>query len=457
MDDKATILVVDDEENMRESYNIILKDKYNVLLSAGGKEALEILNREQVDIVLLDILMPDMDGIEVLKEVKKNHDTEVIMITAVNAVKTAIQAIKSGAYDYIPKPFEVADLLAVIQKALEKRDLTREIIYLKSELEQYTFENMLGNSKQMLGLFDLISQAGQNQSTILISGESGTGKELVARAIHKNGTRKNKPFIAVDCSAIPENLVESELFGHEKGAFTDATVQKLGKFELAGQGTIFLDEIGNLPLDIQSKILRAIESREITRVGGNKTINIGARIITATNIDLTKAIKDGKFREDLYYRLNVIPILVPPLRDRKEDIPLLIEHFIGYFNKILKKNVKGISKEALQLMMKYNWPGNVRELRNIIERLVALGSEDTISHTRLPFEILLSEENAVSSQELNSLKKARAEFEKRFILKVLEKTNWNQTKAAKLLNIHRNALIYKINVLNLRPKFHNSK
>ncbi|OGS09088.1 MAG: hypothetical protein A2204_06045, partial [Elusimicrobia bacterium RIFOXYA1_FULL_47_7] len=301
-----------------------------------------------------------------------------------------------------------------------------------------------GDSPAMEGVFSVIKDVADTQSTVLITGESGTGKELVARAIHFSSARKKKPFVAVDCAAIPESLFESELFGHEKGSFTDATSQKLGKFELAGDGTIFLDEIGNLRHDIQSKILRVLETREVQRVGGSKVIKVDARIISATNIDLRKAVNDGKFRQDLYYRLNVIPVHLPPLRERTGDIPKLINYYIGYFNTRFGKSVRGVSKEALDILNGYSWPGNVRELKNLIERLVSLGKEETITHKRLPLDILIPDDAVASEADNFSLKEARGDFEKGLILKVLKKTSGNQTKAAQILGIHRNALINKI-------------
>ncbi|MDD5687856.1 MAG: sigma-54 dependent transcriptional regulator [Elusimicrobia bacterium] len=449
---KSTILVVDDDLSVIESYKILLEDKYNVLIANDGTKALEILQKESVNLVLLDILMPGMDGLETLKKIKEDNEVEVIMITAVRTVRTAIQAVKLGAYDYITKPFDIDDLLATINKVLEKQGLNRQIIYLKAALKNYIYENMVGKSEKITKVFNMISEVSNNDSTILITGESGTGKELIARAIHNKGSRKDKPFIAVDCASIPENLVESELFGHEKGAFTDATTQRIGRFELSSGGTLFLDEIGNLKLDIQSKILRVLEEREIQRIGSSKIIKIDSRIISATNVDLKKAVKAGQFREDLYYRLNVIPIFAPALRERKEDIPMLVDYFIDLYNKEFNKKVSGVSEEAVAYLSNYDWPGNVRELRNVMERLIALSKENIISHKRLPVDILLSQEIKPEDYYATvSLKAARYEFEKQFVLKVLEKANWNQTKAAKLLGIHRNAIIFKIEAFNLRP------
>jgi len=448
------ILVVDDEISVIESFKQLLEGEYRVLSATNGQEALEKVEKENLDIILLDIRMPGMDGMEVLRRIGEmdGSEVDVIMVTAVNTMKTAIEAMKLGAYDYITKPFDVDEVLVSINKALEKRRLKRELCYLRSEVAKpVKFDNIIGTSEKMRQIYEIVSEMSKNDATVLISGESGTGKELIARAIHFNGLRKDNPFIAVDCASIPENLLESELFGHEKGAFTDATSQKVGRFELANQGTLFLDEIGNLRLDMQGKILRALQEREIQRVGGVKTIKIDVRIISATNVDLKRAIKDGKFREDLYYRLNVVPIELPPLRERKEDIPVLVGYFLAIFNREFGKSIKDITPEAMEFLLNYRWPGNVRELRNVIERLVALTKEDVISHKRLPLDILISVDTGKANIANGVLlKEAREQFEKQFILRILERVNWNQTEAAKLLGVHRNTLTLKMQ--NLRIK-----
>ena len=448
------ILVVDDEINVIESFKRLLEDDYKVLTATNGEEALEKIEKENLDIVLLDIRMPEMDGIEVLRRIREmSENVDVIVVTAVNTMRTAIEAMKLGAYDYITKPFEVDEVIISINKALEKRCLAREVSYLRSEVAKpVKFDNIIGTSEKMRQVYEIVSEMTKNDPTVLIHGESGTGKELFARAIHFNGLRKDKPFIAVDCASIPENLLESELFGHEKGAFTDATSQKLGRFELANQGTLFLDEIGNLKPDMQGKILRVLQEREIQRVGGVKTIKIDVRIISATNVDLKKAIKEEKFREDLYYRLNVVPIELPSLRERKEDIPLLARYFLEIFSREFGKKIKDITPEAMEFLMNYRWPGNVRELRNVIERLVALAKEEVISHKGLPLDILLTvktEENNIGEEGM-LLKGAREQFEKQFILGVLEKVNWNQTEAAEILGIHRNTLMLKMQNLGIK-------
>src|SRR3989339_178967 len=455
---RPVILAVDDEPSMGESYKMLLEEKYSLVYASTGHEALEIVQKEPVNLVLLDVLLPDMDGMDILRRIKEISDADVIMVSAIKTMRTASKAVKLGAYDYVSKPFDIDDLLATVGKAIENQNLKKEIVYLKSSLPSAQGERMVGSSEGIRRVFSLISEVCNTQSTVLITGESGTGKELIARAVHFSGYRKDKPFVAVDCATIPENLVESELFGHEKGAFTDATSQKIGKFELANGGTLFLDEIGNLHQDIQSKILRVLEVREIQRVGGTKTIKIDVRVISATNIDLKKAVKDGKFRQDLYYRLNVFPVYAPALRERKEDVPLLINHFISIYNRQFGKDIHGVSKEAMELLVNYSWPGNIRELRNVIERLVVLSKEDIISHKRLPLDILFPDEDKGGDMDNKALlKEARYEFEKRFILKVLERANWNQTKAAQLLGIHRNALLQKINIFKLRPFIDHAK
>jgi len=447
-----TILAVDDDRSAIELYKVLFENKYNVITAYSGSEAIEIVKKEGIDIVLLDILMQDMDGIDVLKEIKKiNDEIEVIMVTAVKTVKSAIESMKLGAYDYITKPFDTDEILITVEKALEKRNLFKEIVRLKSEMIPFRFENIIGESPQMQKIYEIIQDLANNNSTVLITGESGTGKELIARAIHFNSQRKQSPFVVVDCATIPENLLESELFGYEKGAFTDAFERKIGKFELADTGTLFLDEIDALKLNLQGKILRAIETKEIQRIGDMRPIKIDVRIISATNVNLKKAVQEGKFREDLYYRLNVIPIEVPPLRERKDDIPLLLNYFIGLYNKEFGKKVKGISTEALDVLYKYDWPGNVRELKNLTERLVALSKKEIINQESLPLDILFSDRRNFAPDCEMSLKSAREEFERQFIINILEKVNWNQSKAARIMGIHRNTLFSKMHTFGIRP------
>ena len=452
-----TVLVIDDNQSVIESFKVAL-DNYNVLATNSGEIALDKIKKEDINVVLLDILMPGMDGMDVLRKIKElDKNIDVIMVTAIKTVKTAIEAMKLGAYDYITKPFDVDELLESIRKAIERQGLLREVEYLKSELSPpFMFDDIVGSDENMKKVYEMITDVAKSDTTVLINGESGTGKELVARSIHFHSPRKDRPFVTVDCASIPENLLESELFGHERGAFTDATTQKLGRFELANTGTLFLDEISNMDMAMQGKILRAIQEREIQRLGSQKTIKIDIRIISATNIDLKKAVKENAFREDLYYRLNVIPLSLPPLRERKSDIPMLANYFLQMYSKMFNKDIQDISKQAMNYLIDYNWPGNVRELQNITERLVTLGKEKIISHKRLPLDILISEEKGIKPKKL--FKGAVHQFETQYILGVLEKTNWNQTNAAKLLNIHRNTLIWKINLLGLRkfqPKHQN--
>lgn len=456
---KTNILIVDDEKNVVESLQIVLEDKYMIHTAFNGVEALKQLEKENIDIVLLDVMMPEMDGIEVLSLVKKKYgDTiDVIMVTALKTVKDAIQAIKLGAYDYITKPFEMVELLSIIEKLVEKRNLKREISYLRSEMGKH-FGTLVGNSSPMKEIYSIIEEVSKTDTTVLIQGESGTGKELVAHAVHHSSKRQNNPFVIVDCASIPSTLIESELFGYEKGAFTGANEQKLGRFELANEGTLFFDEVGNLTPEVQAKILRVLENREINRLGSTKTIHINVRIIAATNIDLKKAVEENKFREDLYYRLNVVPIELPPLRERKEDIPLLAEYFRLIYNREFGKKIKGITDGAAQCLLAYNWPGNVRELRNIMERLVALVKDGKpITELTLPFEIILSKDKEAISKETEKMlfKEAKKKFEREFIVEVLKKTDGNQHKAARLMGIHRNSILYimgKLKIKSMKPR-----
>jgi len=350
---KKSILVVDDEIGTRESLKMILKTDYQVFLAKDAEETFQQLETQPFDLILLDIILPDMDGLRVLEKIKqKDPEQMVIMITATKTIKTVVEAMKLGAYDYVTKPFDVDELRLIISRALSTQALKEENQRLWREIDRsFGFDNIIGKSKVMRDIFKIVHQVANTRSTVLIMGESGTGKELIARAIHYHSPRKNHPFVTINCAAIPDTLIESELFGHEKGAFTNAIERKLGRFEIAHQGTLFLDEIGELSLMTQAKILRFLEEKEFNRVGGSKTIKVDVRLIAATNKDLPQQVKRGEFREDLFFRINVVPILLPPLRERKEDIPLLIEHFIKKFNSENQKNVKGITPEALQALM----------------------------------------------------------------------------------------------------------
>src|SRR4030043_767595 len=383
---KDKILVADDEQSMREFLDIMLKKEgYKVSLASNGEEVAKLVDNDLFDLVLLDIRMPRLDGISALKKIKAiAPETIVIMITAYASADTAIKAMKEGAYDYITKPFKEEEIKLIIKNALEKKNLQKENILLKQVVkDRYHFGNIIGQSPKMVALYDLLEKVSPTKTNILITGESGTGKELVAKAIHYNSPRKEKPFVTLNCGAIPESLIESELFGHVKGAFTDAIATKKGLFEVADEGTILLDEISELPLLSQAKLLRVLQDREFKRVGGTEDVRVDVRIIAATNRDLEEAVREKRFREDLYYRLNVIQIKLPPLRERKEDIPLLAMHFLKKYAKELNKNIITISPEALRILLHYDYPGNVRELQNIIERAVALESSQELTAQHL--------------------------------------------------------------------------
>ena len=450
---KPTIMIVDDEPNTRESFAMILGDDYNIICAETGTRAIDRVKNHHIDLVLLDILMPPPDGIETLKKIKEIDNTiEVIMVSAASDIKLSVEAIKLGAYDYVTKPFDVDDLLALVKRALEKRSWVREAAYLRAEASKGKFGPLIGASDLMKKIFQLIETVAPSDSTVLILGESGTGKELCAQAIHRNSPRVDKPFVTVNCATIPEHLLESELFGHEKGSFTDAHEQKLGKFELANQGTVFLDEIGTMDFAMQAKLLRFLEERKVERVGGTKSIPVDVRLIAATNSDLKKAIKENQFREDLYFRLHVIPITMPPLRERKEDIKPLIEYFLKDFNAQFNKKIKGVTPEAMSLLTNYDWPGNVRELENLMERLVVLESSEYINADKLPIDILSGyvEMPELPAEGVMPLKVACHQFEKQFIKNVLDKAEGNQSRAAQMLGIHRNTLILKMRTLGLK-------
>jgi len=450
-----SVLIVDDEVGARESLKMILKNDYEVFLARDAEEAFAQIKAHSPDVILLDIILPDLDGIKVLEKLKKNDpDVIVIMITATKTVKTAVEAMKLGAYDYVTKPFDIDELRLIITRSLSTKALEHEVKYRREEMDKsFDFGNIIGKSKGMKEIFKVVKQIADSKSTVLIMGDSGTGKELISRAVHYNSNRKNYPFVTINCAAIPETLIESELFGHEKGAFTNAIEKKLGRFEVAHQGTLFLDEIGELSLTTQAKILRFLEEKEFNRVGGSKTIKVDVRLITATNRDLNQLIKKGGFREDLYYRINVVPIVIPPLRERKEDIPSLIDHFINKFNVENNKNVKGIRKEALELMMNYEWPGNVRELENLIERVIALTYNEYIQADEIPFSFKnIPKIDGLRESVLEgkvSFIQAEEEFEKEVILDALKRTNYIQSHAAEILGISRRILKYKMDKLGI--------
>lgn len=444
-------LVVDDEPAVLETFETILEGKFEVLTARSGKEALDKITKESINLVFLDIAMPDMDGMQVLRKIKEyDENLPVIMATATDSARKAVEAMQLGASNYITKPFDVDEMITVAEKALEQDKLFREVVYFRSQREETKFENIVGKSKKIREIYGIIEKVIKNDSTVLVSGESGTGKELIARAIHFNSTRMQKPFIPINCAGIPETLLESELFGHEKGAFTDAINQKLGMFELANEGTLFLDEISGLRLGVQANLLRALEEKEIRRLGGTKIIKVDVRIISATNVDLKQAVEAAKFRNDLYYRLNVVPIHLPALRERREDIPLLVACFLQRYNLLFRKKIEGFTKEALEYLVNYAWPGNVRELKNVIERLVALRDEGVITSKDLPFDIFIKSGLVRAFHAEGGLKEASKDFEKQYIEAVLEKVGGNQVKAAKILGIHRNALFNKMKSLGLK-------
>jgi len=444
------ILVVDDEESFRHMLSVILiKEGYEVETSSNGEEGLQKAAASTYDQILCDIRMPHMDGLAFLREIKKTEiEATIIVMSAYGTADIAIEAMKLGAYDYISKPFKPDEIILTLRKAEEREQLRKENQLLRQEVaREYSFENIVSKNEKMQKLFDVIKKVSHYKSTVLITGESGTGKELVARALHYNSNRSQNPFIAVNCGAIPENLLESELFGHAKGAFTDAIRTKKGLFEEADAGTLFLDEIGELPGQLQVKLLRVLQDGEIRRVGETKPIQIDVRIVAATVKDLPKEVNEGRFREDLFYRLNVLPLHIPPLRERKEDIPLLIQHFIGKYNQAMNKNVKDIDHRAMETLMNYKWYGNVRELENTIERAIVLSEKNNIEPENLPTEIQSFKEEfqlETLPEEEYSIKKASKSLELNLIKKALKKTKGNHTHAARLLEISHRALLYKI-------------
>ena len=445
------ILVVDDESAVLETFETILEEQFKVLKALSGKEALEKIIKESINLVFLDITMPDMDGMQVLRKIKEyDENMPVIMAAATDNARAAVKAMQSGACNYITKPFDAEEVIAVAQKALQQERLLKEVAYLRSQREEIKFENIIGKSRKIKEIYAIIEKVVKNDATVLICGESGTGKELIARAIHFNSPRKQKPFIPINCASIPESLLESELFGHEKGAFTDATCQRLGMFELANEGTLFLDEISSLKLDVQGNLLRALEEKEIRRLGGAKLIKVDVRIISATNVDLKQAVQEGRFREDLYYRLNVVPIYLAPLRERKEDVPLLLEYFLQKYNQFFRKKIEGLTKPALEYLMHYNWPGNIRELKNVIERLVALNDDGVIAPKDLPFDIFIKGSLNKEFLTEGGLKAASRGFQRQYIEAVLARVGGSQVKAARILGIHRNALFNKMKSLGLK-------
>jgi DNA-binding NtrC family response regulator len=433
---KKTILLAEDDPRILEGLKkFLMKKDYEVFTAPDGARALKIAQREDIHLILADLLMPRLDGIQLLKKVKesKSH-IQVILMTAHGTIEKAVEAMKEGAYDFLTKPLDLKKMELLVEKALEKGSLLEENIELQNKLrDKFGFKNIVGRSNAMKKVFEVIKQVSPRRSNILIYGESGTGKELVANAIHYSSPRVPMPFIKVNCSALGEGVLESELFGHEKGSFTGALSRRLGRFELANGGTLFLDEVGTLSPNLQTKLLRAIQEREFERVGGEKTIKVDVRLIAATNLDLKKALQDGRFREDLYYRLNVVAITLPPLRERREDIPFLVDHFIRKYNKENHLRVKGISPKVLRYLIKYPWPGNIRELENCIESAIVFTSGDLITPDQLPDYIKSPalQDNHILFRIGTPLK----EVEKEVILKTLHAVGNSRTRAAKSLEI----------------------
>jgi nitrogen regulation protein NR(I) len=467
------VLIIDDDESVREALKDFLEEKeFEVTTAPNGSLGIELLKENGFDILLVDLMMPGMGGLDVIREISVLHiTTPVIMVTAYASVQTAVDAMKLGAFDYVTKPFIPDELLIVINRTIELSRIQRENVLLRKQLKRkYDFEGLIGDSAKMQKVYEIIEKVADTDSTILITGRSGTGKELVAKTIHFNSSRSEKPFVPLNCAAVPRDLLESELFGHEKGAFTGALVTRIGRFELANEGTLFLDEIGELDPSLQVKLLRVLQEREFERVGGTKTIRVDVRIIAASNRDLEKATRDGKFREDLFYRLNVIPIHIPSLRERTEDIPLLIDHFMHKFSRKRKREPLKFSPEATECLLSYPWPGNVRELENLIERLTILVNENTVDVSDLP-EKFRQMAGTETGRDESTAKAAVTQvkdddipdsginlnavidnMEKKLILRALEKTGGVKNRAAELLGLNRTTLIEKLKKKNINFK-----
>jgi two-component system response regulator AtoC len=454
------ILIIDDEKNMRHMLKtMLIKAGYAVKSAADGIEGLRLLNEFEFEVILCDIKMPRMDGMTFLSQARKKYPEKTyIMMSAYGSIETAVEAMKKGCYDYISKPFKPDEVLLTLKKAEEREKLKQENLRLKERIsaieKRYSFGSMVARSEAMAHIFELVRTVAEHKTTVLITGESGTGKELVARAIHSHGSRAEMRMVSINCGGIPENLLESELFGYRKGAFTDAVRDKQGRFERADGGTVFLDEIGELPLSLQVKLLRVLQEEEITPLGGTGSKKIDVRMIAATSKDLQEEVEAERFRLDLFYRINVMPVHLPPLRERTEDIPLLIEHFIDMFNQKLDKNVESVSSEAMAFMMNYAWPGNIRELENAMERAVLLSKESLVTPAHLPPNILKGnlKDGCFGEVSTLSLKKGSKQLERYLIEKVIKKTNGNKTQAARLLEISRPILLSKLKEYQLYTK-----
>ena len=451
-DRRKTLLIVDDDEEMRDTLMAMLRRDYRILRAATGETALQMMEREDLDLMLLDVQLPGISGFDVLRISRENYPhVEVIVISVVKELDAAIEAMRLGAYHYISKDFEMEGVRTLLANASERQELNRSVMRLTAEVaEQNDREFVVGPSRTTREIIDMVNKVAKLSATVLILGESGTGKELLARLIHRESVRPTAPFVAVNLAAIPHELIESTLFGHEKGSFTGAIRQQLGKFELAIGGTLFLDEVGDLRHDLQAKLLRAIQEGEIERVGGTHPIKTDVRIIAATNVDLEKAVKEGRFREDLFYRLNVIPIRMPPLRDRLEDLNDLVHFFLRRYNGKFRKSIQGIADSTLKVLSSYWWPGNIRELENLIERLVAVSDKDWITDEDLPYEFHVAQLNAQGPTSENLLERAVSTFERNFIIRALEKGGWNVTATARTLGIPLSTLKFKMDRLEIR-------
>ncbi|MFH0952996.1 MAG: sigma-54 dependent transcriptional regulator [Verrucomicrobiota bacterium] len=447
------ILVVDDELGSRESLKAILARDHRVSLAASAAEALQCLSGEKVDLIFLDVIMPDKDGLTLLKEVQNLYpELPVIMVSASTSVRPVVEAIRAGAYDYVTKPFDVEDVRRLAERALESSLLRRRVEILQTEIwREYPVHGIVGKSPSFRKALDDIRRAADTDSTVLISGESGTGKELVARLLHSLSGRRDEPFVPVHCAALPESLMESELFGHEKGAFTHAEKRKLGRFDLAGSGTLFFDEVSEMSMATQVKLLRVLQEREYMRVGGTQVIRTNARIVGATAKDLHAEVNAKHFRDDLYYRLNVVPVVLPPLRDRPEDIPLLARHFLGFFKESLNASARDFAPKTMDLFCKYRWPGNVRELRNLIERMLVLhGHSELVQPEFLPDEVRSSSRASAGQGRLASLEESVNAFERQLVEDALREAGGVQTRAAELLGTTRRILRYRMEKLQIK-------
>ena len=449
---QKTVLIVDDDEGMRDTLTAILRWDYRVLCAESGEAGLRLMGKEDVDLMMLDIRLPGISGFEALKIIKENYPAvEVIVISVLKELDAAVEAMRYGAYHYISKDFDIDGVRTLLANASERQDLNRHVMQLTEEVaEHHDRELIRGQSLAMHDVLELVRKVAGLSATVLILGESGTGKELLARMIHRESGHPEAPFVAVNLAAIPYDLVESTLFGHEKGAFTGAIRQQLGKFELATGGTLFLDEIADLRPELQAKLLRTLQEDEIERVGGTHTIRTDFRLVAASNVNLEQAVKTGTFREDLYFRLNVVPIRMPPLRERIEDLPDLARFFVSRYAVKFRKNVQGIADSTLEILSHYWWPGNVRELENLIERLVAISDKDWITDEDLPYELHVAQLESEGKSPNNLLEQALATFEQNFIIRALEKSGWNVTATSRALGIPLSTLKFKMDRLEIR-------